>query len=100
MLDLAPYDQWTLLTGIAGQRWAVAAEQSAREFGIPLRTVVIGPGQDVTDLYFDWARLRETDESGALLVRPDKHIAWRSMTLPDDPASALRDALARILARN
>jgi maleylacetate reductase len=43
--------------------------------------VVIGPGRAVTDLYFDWSRLREVGEDGALLVRPDKHIGWRSMSL-------------------
>lgn len=65
----------------------------------PLRTVVIGPGREVTDLYYDWAKLREVEESGAILVRPDKHVAWRSMTLPDDPADALRDAASSILGR-
>ena len=40
-------------------------------------------------------RLREIEEDGALLVRPDKHIGWRAATLPDDPAAALLAALAR-----
>jgi 2,4-dichlorophenol 6-monooxygenase len=61
--------------------------------------VVIGPGRQVTDLYYDWARVREVDEDGALLVRPDKHIGWRSMRLPADPKQALHDALAAILGR-
>ena len=59
----------------------------------------IGAGRAVTDLYYDWAKVREVDESGALLVRPDKHVAWRSMTMPADPRAALYDALARILGR-
>jgi 2,4-dichlorophenol 6-monooxygenase len=71
----------------------------ARDLGIDLATVVIGPGRAVTDLYYDWSKLREVDESGALLVRPDKHIGWRAATLPADPESALRDALRRILCR-
>ncbi len=64
---------------------------------MPLAVVVIGPGQEVTDLYFDWARLREVAEDGAILVRPDKHVGWRSMTLPDDPQAALAAAMAGIL---
>jgi 2,4-dichlorophenol 6-monooxygenase len=100
MMDLAPYTQWTLITGIVGEAWADAADKVGRELGIPLRTVVIGPGRAVTDLYYDWAKLRETDESGAILVRPDKHIAWRAMSLAADPAAALRAAVARILGRN
>ncbi len=61
--------------------------------------MVIGPGREVTDLYYDWARLREVDEDGVLLVRPDKHIGWRSMRLPADPERALIDAMAAILGR-
>ncbi|WP_307844881.1 FAD-dependent oxidoreductase [Actinospica acidithermotolerans] len=100
MMDLAPYTQWTLITGVAGERWESAAEKVARDLGMPLTAVVIGPGRAVTDLYYDWAKLREVDEGGALLVRPDKHIAWRSMGLPEDPAGALHAALTAILGRS
>jgi 2,4-dichlorophenol 6-monooxygenase len=99
MMDLVPYHRFTLVTGIAGEAWAAVADKVAHEFGVPLGTVVIGPGRDVTDLYYDWAKLREVDESGALLVRPDKHIAWRSMTMPEDPEGALRTAMRQILGR-
>ncbi|AJP05387.1 phenol 2-monooxygenase [Streptomyces cyaneogriseus subsp. noncyanogenus] len=100
LMDLAPYTRWTLITGIAGEEWAGAADKVAQELGIPLETVVIGPGRDVTDLYYDWAKLREVEESGAILVRPDKHIAWRSMSLAEDPVGALRSALTTILGRD
>ncbi len=100
MMDLAPYTRWTLITGIAGEAWEAAAEKVAREFGLPLAAVVIGPGREVTDLYYDWAKLREVEEAGALLVRPDKHIAWRSPGLPEDPEGALRAALGSILGRS
>jgi len=99
MMDLAPYHRFTLVTGIAGEAWAAVADKVAHELGVPLGTVVIGPGREVTDLYYDWAKLREVEESGALLVRPDKHIGWRSMTMPEDPESALRTAMCQILGR-
>jgi 2,4-dichlorophenol 6-monooxygenase len=99
MMDLAPYNRWTLITGITGEAWAPAGDKVAGELGIPLETIVIGPGREITDLYYDWSKLREVEESGVLLVRPDKHIAWRSSTLPDDPAGALRAALVQILGR-
>jgi 2,4-dichlorophenol 6-monooxygenase len=98
-LDLAPYGQFTLITGIAGEAWGPAAANVASELGVPLGTVVIGPGREVTDLYYDWARLREVGEDGVILVRPDKFIGWRSATLPDDPEAALRTALRRLLSR-
>jgi 2-polyprenyl-6-methoxyphenol hydroxylase-like FAD-dependent oxidoreductase len=37
--------------------------------------------------------------AGVLLVRPDKFIGWRAMSLPADPEQALRSALATILSR-
>jgi 2,4-dichlorophenol 6-monooxygenase len=91
--------RFTLLTGIAGEPWVAAAEKVGQELGVLLETVVIGPGRLVTDLYYDWARVREIQEDGALLVRPDNHIGWRSVLLPAGPERALRDALAAILGR-
>jgi 2,4-dichlorophenol 6-monooxygenase len=98
-LDLAAYGRFTLITGIAGEAWAPAAERVAKELGVPLETVIIGPGRKVTDIYYDWARIREVEEDGVLLVRPDKHIGWRSMALPEDPERALREALESLLSR-
>jgi 2,4-dichlorophenol 6-monooxygenase len=98
-LDLAPYTRFTLITGIAGQAWADAAAKVARDLGVPLEAVVIGPGREVTDIYYDWARIREVEEDGALLVRPDKHIGWRSMSLAEDPEGALREAMTSLLSR-
>ncbi len=97
-LDLAPYTRFTLITGIAGGIWADACAEVAAELGVPLEAVIIGPGRAVTDIYYDWARIREVSEEGALLVRPDKHIGWRSMGLPDDPAAALRTAMTSLLS--
>ena len=97
--DLAPYGEFTIFTGITGQPWVAAAQQAAEQLGIKVRTVVIGPGQEITDLYFDWAKQRGTAEDGAVLVRPDKHVAWRSHTLGADPATELTAALSGILNR-
>jgi 2,4-dichlorophenol 6-monooxygenase len=91
--------RFTLITGIAGESWVGAAEKVALDLGVPLAAVVIGPGREFTDLYFDWARLREVAEDGAILVRPDKHVGWRSMSLPDDPERALFAAMSAILGR-
>ncbi|WP_338013507.1 aromatic-ring hydroxylase C-terminal domain-containing protein [Saccharothrix sp. ALI-22-I] len=43
--------------------------------------------------------MREVEEDGALLVRPDKHIGWRSQRLADDPDTVLADAVSAILSR-
>jgi 2,4-dichlorophenol 6-monooxygenase len=95
--DIAGKGRWTLFTGISGQRWVAAAAAVAGDLGIELRPVVVGPGQEYIDTYDDWARAREVSEAGAVLVRPDCHVAWRSHSLADDPAADLRSALRRLL---
>jgi 2,4-dichlorophenol 6-monooxygenase len=98
-LDLAPMTRFTLLTGISGEAWVSASEKVAHDLGVPIEAVVIGPGREITDIYFDWARLREVAEDGAILVRPDKHIGWRSMDMPEDPEPALHTAMSSLLGR-
>jgi 2,4-dichlorophenol 6-monooxygenase len=95
-LDLTGKGKFSLVTGLAGQAWADAADALHLPF---LRTVVIGLG-DALDLYFEWQRLREVDEAGAILVRPDGYVAWREMDAVHDPEVALaklKSALSGIL---
>jgi 2,4-dichlorophenol 6-monooxygenase len=97
--DLAPYGQFTVFTGINGEDWSAAAQKVSDRLGVAVGSVVIGPGKEVTDLYFDWAKLRGVAEDGAVLVRPDKHVGWRADRLPDDPEGALYGAVSAILNR-
>jgi hypothetical protein len=55
--------------------------------------MALGPGQDFTDLYGEWAEIREVDEAGCLLVCPDGYIAWRAQ----DVAMNAKDAERRLL---
>ncbi|GAA3074312.1 FAD-dependent monooxygenase [Pseudonocardia yunnanensis] len=97
--DLAGKGRFCLLTGIAGEEWADAAAKVAEDLGIELVAYVIGPGREHIDLYDDWARAREVEEDGCVLVRPDAHVAWRSAGLADDPAATLSRALTAVLSR-
>ncbi|WP_460947902.1 FAD-dependent monooxygenase [Okibacterium endophyticum] len=97
-LDVIGRGMFTLLTGLSGQAWARAAKQ----LGLPyLRVVVIGEA-DVKDPYGYWRRVREVDEAGAVLVRPDGYVAWRQTAATwDDTAavSQLASALGELLGR-
>ncbi|MDJ0979720.1 MAG: FAD-dependent monooxygenase [Erythrobacter sp.] len=99
LLYLCGGTQFTILTGIAGEGWAKAAQTVGEELGIDIRVVVIGPMREVQDIYGEWSRVREIEESGALLVRPDHHIAWRAhrweSSSPDDFAAAMKKVLGR-----
>ncbi len=73
MLDLVGKGKFSLVTGIGGTQWAAAA----RAIGAPfLRTVVVGEA-GAQDLYGNWSAVREIEEVGAILVRPDGVVAWR-----------------------
>jgi 2,4-dichlorophenol 6-monooxygenase len=97
--DLAGKGRFTLLTGISGGAWAKAAERVANALGVELVAHVIGPAREYTDVYDDWARVREVREDGCVLVRPDAHVAWRAHALVDDPEAALTEVLQTMLDR-
>lgn len=97
--DVVGKGRFVLLTGIPGARWVEAAHALAEELGVALEGHVIGPRREYTDLYDDWARLREVGEDGVVLVRPDAHVGWRSAHLATDPRAELGRALRQLLQR-
>jgi 2,4-dichlorophenol 6-monooxygenase len=54
---------------------------------------------DLFDPRSMWASRREIEPNGAILVRPDRFVAWRSISGSEAPREELSDALGRILAR-
>ncbi|HUG79205.1 MAG TPA: FAD-dependent monooxygenase [Burkholderiales bacterium] len=69
---------------VGGDAWRAAAGEGARRFGIAIDHADIG------------AAFSDLEPGGALLVRPDAHIAWRSRAARD-PRAALAQALAAVL---
>jgi 2,4-dichlorophenol 6-monooxygenase len=89
-LDLVAPSGFTLLAGARGTAWVEAAERAAP----PLTCLV--SGQDFADPDGSWTRVCELEDDGALLVRPDQHVAWRAERAPADPRASLMEALGRI----
>ena len=98
-LDLCGKGRFTLFTGIGGEAWVAAANALAAECGVALTVHVIGPRCEWQDYSGDWARAREITDSGALLVRPDQHVAWRAGAVMGDAAHQLRAAMTSILGK-
>jgi 2,4-dichlorophenol 6-monooxygenase len=99
-LDLCGRGAFTLLTGIGGTAWCDAANAISEELGVPVRCHVIGPRQTYVDHVGDWARTSEISDTGAILVRPDHHVAWRADEMVSDPRATLARVLNRVLSRN
>ncbi|EFX05480.1 benzoate monooxygenase [Grosmannia clavigera kw1407] len=91
-IDLAGHGRFVLFTGIGGRdAWRTAAAAVTAQLGPPLDVHAIGFRQEWEDVYFDWERLRGVEESGAVLVRPDRFVAWRCPEVLDSPdACALK----------
>jgi len=66
-----------LITGKRGDAWHDAAAT------IELPLVRLAIGRDVADESGAWQAALGIADDGALLVRPDQHVAWRGSTVPD-----------------
>ena len=74
---------FALLTSAKANGWATAAER------LGIASHPLG-GRE-------WAEAYGVDEDGAVLVRPDGYVGWRSATSTNDPAAALGGAMTGLL---
>ena len=81
---------FTLLVGAEGAPWRAAAEAASAQLGVALETHMI-----VGDPRF--AERFLIGDAGAVLLRPDGFVAWRSSTAPADREATLWAVLQRIL---
>jgi hypothetical protein len=90
-LDLFDSD-FVLIAGPDGSAWCKAA--AAVDGTVP-RVVSYQVGIDLTvEETFEPAY--QLGHDGAVLVRPDGHVAWRANTLPDDPSKCLTDVMIEL----
>jgi hypothetical protein len=98
-IDVAGHGAFCLLTGIGGEKWKAAAVEVAKKLGITINAHSIGWMQDYEDVYFDWARRREVNEDGCVVLRPDRFVAWRAKGMVDDCEVKLESVLRSVLSR-
>ncbi|AIV34219.1 FAD-dependent oxidoreductase [Streptomyces sp. CCM_MD2014] len=102
-LDL--YEDSLVLLSDAAQPtgWHEAATEVAAALRVPLKPYRVGgtPGADLVpdDEETDWARAHGVTRGGAVLIRPDGFVAWRSPGPAPDPEAMLRQVVATVLAR-
>lgn len=78
---------FTLLVGPDGDDWEKEAETARKSLGLPIACYRIGSAGLQDDGGFLEAYGIESD--GAVLVRPDAHIAWRATSRSDDAPSLI-----------
>ena len=94
-LDLLD-DHFVLLAGDEGHAWQQAVQKSSERLHIPLTMHRIG-GEEINDTSGQWPALNGIGQSGAILVRPDGIVAWRTERAPEESTTMLNEVLARLL---
>ena len=90
--------RFVLLTGPQGQGWVDAAARAASTARPELAAFCIGGG-DIADPDDAWLKAYELEPGGAVLVRPDGYVAWRSRAGAEAPDQVLAAVFDRILGR-
>ncbi|HEX6340299.1 FAD-dependent monooxygenase [Umezawaea sp.] len=93
LLDVVP----VLFAGPAGAGWAEAAAEVARASGVPVRCHHVG--RDVVDVTGRFTEVYGIAEDGAVLVRPDGFVAWRTTGAAADRVATLAEVVDRVLFR-
>jgi len=91
-LDLVPPGRFVLLSG--SETWSAAADGLV---GGPVPLDVVRMGSDVLDPDGAWDAVSGIGGAGAVLVRPDQHVAWRCAGADARPAETLAEALAALV---
>lgn len=100
LMDLVEAGQFLLIAGEDGGDWCEAAARLAARTGLRLRAIRIGHLEgDYRDPRCSWLRQRQTSARGAVLVRPDRYVGWRSVDAVEQPERELARALAKITCR-
>jgi len=87
-----------LLAGNDGEAWRRTAQAAAPSWP-PLVAHIIGADTEVSDPDGKWQLSYGIDADGAVLVRPDGYVAWRSRSGVSNPEASLRAAFDRLLGR-
>lgn len=87
-----------LLTGPDNGDWKRAADQIRHELDVPVKVLALGTDLlPVDELIADLLQRYGLTPSGALLIRPDGFVGYRSATRTDDDYQVLRTAVHQIL---
>ena len=100
LMSLVKPGRFLLIAGEDGSAWCEAAASLSTELGAQIDAVRIGHADgDYRDPRSTWARYRQISRAGAILVRPDRYVAWRNPGGSDTPRTELADALSAVLGR-
>ena len=90
-------NNFLLITDEEGKGWISATERFAAKHSVKVLTAQIGAPPYIRDYEDHWQRAKGVEQGGALLVRPDNFIAWRSLQQSKKDGREVVDALESLL---
>ena len=98
-IDLSGGARFCLLAGVDGGPWCTALARVASRAGVAADAYTVGSPGALVDRHDRWRSHYGIGSSGAVLLRPDGHVAWRAFALDADPEQTLTSVLDRALCR-
>jgi len=89
--------EFVLLIGSDGDQWKIAADELSQKLAIPLKVYRVADGGDLISPDNSWYDIYEITKKGAVLVRPDGHVAWRSKLMADNCKAELEGYFKKLL---
>jgi len=98
--DLLGYDRFTLIVDIDGEIWAKALDQLPNKYKSIIDLKQLKKLNLSNPDYQSIKTLCEIESTGALLIRPDGHIAWRMISHSGDPINILKEVFETLFRNN
>jgi len=90
---------FVLLAGPAGQAWCDAAGRVAEDLDVPFVAHRVAADGSLVDRAQSFPKTFGTGDEGAVVVRPDGVVAWRSAASSANPRTDLEQNMHRVLFR-
>ena len=91
--------KWSLLVGTKAVGWYEEAHRVAQEMDLSIAVHSIGAQAEWRDIEERFEECCGIDATGAILIRPDGFVAWRSSGRENHPPGQLKQAIVRLLGR-
>lgn len=90
---------FTIIAGADGKEWCNAAPKVASSLNAEITAYRVGSDHEIVALEGQWESAAGISSTGAILVRPDGFVAWRSWSTPPNIQDKLEEVLKKVLCR-
>lgn len=87
-----------LVTDRHGSDWVAAVGKITKKQGVEIVTAQIGQNSQYIDRDDNWGKNKELQDGGAILVRPDNFVVWRSLHPTTRNGEELTEGISRLLS--